>query len=70
MQYVLSGADDKWSGKRGRVTEELVASITQQASENYATFIGVCGPPAFNYQIVEYLSSVGLPASAYHIFQG
>lgn len=70
MQYILSEANEDWDGERGRVSRDLITTLTDPCSRDTVTFIGVCGPPTFNRQIVELLKDVGFPAVNQHIFQG
>lgn len=70
VKYILSDAEDSWDGDRGRITRDQIVAITDPHSKDHATFIGVCGPPAFNRQIVEFLKAVGFPTASQHIFQG
>lgn len=70
IKYILSDGDADWEGDRGRITRDQIVALTDAQSKDHATFIGVCGPPAFNRQIVEFLKAVGFPAASQHVFQG
>lgn len=59
-----------WDGLRGRVTRDQIISLADANSKGHVTFIGVCGPPQFNRQIVEWLKETGFPDADRHIFQG
>lgn len=67
IKYILSDADISWEGERGRVTRDQIVALQ---SKDHVTYIGVCGPPAFNRSVVEFLKAVGFPATSQHIFQG
>lgn len=66
----LSDADASWDGERGRITRDQIVALTDPHSRDHVTFIGVCGPPAFNRLIVELLKAVDFPAAGQHVFQG
>lgn len=70
IKYVLTDADSSWDGERGRITRDQIVALTEPQSKDHVSFIGVCGPPAFNRQVVEYLTATDFPANAQHIFQG
>lgn len=70
IKYILSDAEKSWDGGRGRVTRDLIAALADPCAKDNVNFMGVCGPPAFNRQIVEFIKNVGFPATSQHIFQG
>lgn len=70
LQNILSDADDSWEGGRGRVSRDLITAVANPFTKEHATFIGVCGPPTFNRQVVEFFKEVDFPANSLHIFQG
>lgn len=54
-------ADDPWTGRRGRVDEELCRSVLQEGAQFYA-----CGLPAFVRAMGEVAEALGIPKERRH----
>ncbi|KAK3089389.1 hypothetical protein FSP39_003237 [Pinctada imbricata] len=47
IEYVLSNADDSWTGRRGRIQGDLVRELTPKPDLNDKLLICACGPTPF-----------------------
>uniref|UniRef100_A0A0K8VDC3 Cytochrome b5 reductase 4 n=1 Tax=Bactrocera latifrons TaxID=174628 RepID=A0A0K8VDC3_BACLA len=67
---VLSAADAEWTGLRGRICNELLAPLITKNTTEYASFVAVCGPSAFNQAAQDILQELKFNLENLHIFQG
>ncbi|XP_056016450.1 cytochrome b5 reductase 4-like isoform X3 [Ostrea edulis] len=70
VDYVLSEAADSWSGRKGRITLDLMRKSLPQLGENSNTLICACGPTPFTNLVTQYAKELGYSDSHYHAFQG
>lgn len=50
---ILSEADENWTGLRGRVCNEHVASVLPATEDGIKPFVCACGPRPFTEKVIE-----------------
>jgi len=53
VKYVLSEADDTWTGAKGRVRKELMEEYSPQIQGTSDRLICACGPTPFTDTVIQ-----------------
>lgn len=68
VDYVLSEAEDSWSGRRGRVDEDMLRDFLLRPAGSRC-YVCVCGPAAFTELTLGLLLPLGFSEEELHAFQ-
>jgi len=66
--HVLSEPDDEWTGRNGRVTEELLNEFLLPVSNS--KFVCICGPNGFVVKSLMCLKEMEFEDKSLYVFQG
>lgn len=65
---ILSQADSKWPGLKGRISNEL---ILEHVKFNKDSFLFICGPTEYNLSVLNILDTLyNLKEESYFVFSG
>ncbi|KAM7342665.1 cytochrome b5 reductase 4 isoform 2-T6 [Cochliomyia hominivorax] len=64
---ILSNGDALWSGLKGKVSSELLHTVTNKSMNNI-TYIATCGPSSFNISVEKILNDLEFPKKNIFIF--
>ncbi|CAH2043659.1 unnamed protein product, partial [Iphiclides podalirius] len=72
VEHILSNGSTSWSGRRGRISGELLSELLGDSlsSDDDTLFACLCGPTEFTYSGVDMLKKLGMSENHVHAFIG
>ncbi|XP_013179867.1 PREDICTED: cytochrome b5 reductase 4-like isoform X2 [Papilio xuthus] len=74
VTHVLSNASPTWSGRKGRITKELLSEAFDESAfisdDELSSYACLCGPTEFTHAGVDLLKKLGIKEKCIHAFIG